>query len=88
MHRAGNCKGWGKTPVPINNSPNNHIDGLFEFIASVDSKTFEQLGEFEARELYLALDAKLFSNLVEAVSGKANLKHAQAIEIEVVLGKG
>ena len=61
---------------------------LFAFIASIDSKTFVVLGMTETDELYLALDAKLFSCIVEAVAGKANLKHAQAIETEVVLGKG
>ena len=34
------------------------------------------------------MDAKLFACLVEAATGKANLKHSQPIEIEVVLGKG
>lgn len=62
---------------------------LFRFIDSIDTQTFEILATANnTEEMFLALDAKLFSCLVEAVSGKGNLKHAQSIEIEVRLGKG
>lgn len=60
---------------------------LFDFIKTIDEQGVTVLIGPESRELYLALDAKLFSALVEAASGKANLKHAQIIELEIPMGK-
>ena len=61
---------------------------LFDFIETIDKEEVSVLIGAETRELYLALDAKLFSVLVEAVSGKSHLKHAQTIELEIPMGKG
>ena len=61
---------------------------LFDFTKTIDDQDVAVMIGPETRELYLALDAKLFSVLVEAVSGKANLKHAQTIGLEIPMGKG
>ena len=41
---------------------------LFDFIETIDKEELSVLIGTETREMYLALDAKLFSVLVEAVS--------------------
>ena len=61
---------------------------MFDFIETIDKEEISVLIGSETREMYLPLDAKLFSVLVEAVSGKAHLKHAQTIELEIPMGKG